>query len=110
MRRRHAILAALALTLGLPLEARAETSCELTRVQEGSAVTVKGRIKSSDWDRAHNGYVVTVALADHCQGVEVNTIAKQRPRCGVGALVSITGRYSRADGHSLEAPRIVCVK
>jgi hypothetical protein len=51
-----------------------------------------------------------VALAENCQGVEVNMIAKQRPRCGVGALVSVTGRYSRADGHSLQAPRIVCTK
>jgi hypothetical protein len=101
---------ALALALGVLQPAGAETGCDLTRAPEGQTVTVKGRIKSSDWDRAHNGYFVTVALAERCQGVEVNAIAKQRPRCGVGALVSLTGRYSRADGHSLEAPRIICVK
>jgi hypothetical protein len=110
MRRRYAILAALAVTLGLPPETRAEAGCALTRAPEGSTLTDKGRIKSSDWDRAHDGYAVTVALAENCQGVEVNMIAKQRPRCGVGALVSVTGRYSRADGHSLQAPRIVCTK
>ena len=110
MRRQHLLLALSALVLAVPGPARAETGCELTRAQEGSTVTVRGRIKSSDWDRAHDGYFVTVALAERCQGVEVNTIAKQRPRCVVGALVSVTGRYSRADGHSLEAPRIVCVK
>ncbi len=110
MRRHRIVLAATALAIGLHADARAETSCELAGMRDDTVVTVRGKITSSDWDRVHNSYLVVIELRDRCGVLEVQVSTKRSPRCGVGATVSVTGPYSRADGPSIEAQRVVCLK
>jgi hypothetical protein len=110
MRRQPLVLAALALSIGLPAEARAETSCELDRAAQDKVVTVRGKIKSIDVDRGDKSYWVVVELRDQCGIAEVNVSTKQSPRCRAGATVSVTGPYKGAGERLIEAQRVVCLK
>ena len=109
MRREPLVLAALALSLGLPAQALAETSCDLANVAQDKVVTVRGTIKSIDVDRGDKSYWVVVALKDRCGALEVNVSTKQSPRCRAGATVSVTGPYKGATERLIEAQRVVCV-
>jgi hypothetical protein len=110
MRRQPLALAALALSLGLTAQARAETSCDLARVAPDKVVTVRGTIKSIDVDRGDKSYWVVVELRDQCGTADVNVSTRQSPRCRAGATVSVTGPYKGAGERLIEAQRIVCVR
>jgi hypothetical protein len=110
MHRGHALFAALAVTFGLSLEARAETNCDLPQVAQDKVVTVRGKIKSIDIDRGDKSYWVVVELKDRCGTADINVSTKQSPRCRVGANVSVTGALKGTSERLIEAPRIVCVK
>ena len=104
------LLAAIALGFGLSAPIHAEASCELVQAQPDRVVTVRGRIKSIDADRADRSYWVVVQLEDHCGSADVPVSTMQSPRCPVGNNVWVAGHYKGANEHVIEAQRVVCVK
>ena len=101
--------ALLILTLLVSTPTRAETSCDLPRTAPNKVVTVSGKIKSIDVDRGDQSYWIVVELNDRCGTAEVNVSMKQRPRCRVGTIASVTGPYKGETERLIEAQRMACV-